>query len=104
VALIDYYANNGDWPKNNAAAGVADEHDIVGKYTEHVKVKDNVIELKFGNDAHAVIFDQKLTLTATVEAGDTSWECASDSIEHKHLPSACRDGTAKKKKKKKKKK
>ena len=96
VALIDYYANNGDWPKDNGAAGLADEHDIVGKYTEHVKVKDNVIEIKFDKDgAHAAIRDKTLTLTATAEAGDTSWECASDAIEHKHLPSACRDGTAK---------
>ncbi len=83
--------DRGVWPADNAEAGLADKHDIMGKYTDEVAVKDNVIEIKFGYDASTVIFDEKITLTAIDSAGSISWTCASAGIiQPRHLPAACR--------------
>ena len=100
-AVSEYYMYRGDWPKNNDEAGLADKHDMIGKYTEHISVKDNVIEIKFGFDAHKAIFNEKIELTAFDNAGSISWTCASaGKIQANHLPGACRNEKTKKKKKK----
>ncbi len=91
LAVSEYYMERGTWPANNDAAGLADEHDIIGKYTEHVEVADNVIEIEFGYDAHAKIMDEKIELTAVDNAGSIGWTCASSGvIQANHLPAACR--------------
>lgn len=91
AAVGEFYMYRGDWPADNEAAGLADKEDIVGKYTKEVEVEDNVIEIKFGNDAHSAIFDETIKLTAVNNSGSIGWICASDgNIQAKHLPSACR--------------
>ncbi len=91
TAVSEYYMERGDWPTENDAAGLADKHDIIGKYVEHIDVEDNVIEIKFGYDAHMTIFDQKIVLTAVDNAGSVSWTCTSEGfIQANHLPAACR--------------
>ncbi len=90
-AVSEYFMDRGVWPTNNVEAGLADKHDIIGKYTEHVSIAGNVIEIKYGLDVHNAIFDQKITLTAIDNAGSVSWTCASAGvIQAKHLPGACR--------------
>ncbi len=90
-AVSEYFMDRGVWPTNNVQAGLADRHDIIGKYTEHVGVNANVIDIKYGFDAHTVIFDQRITLTGVDNAGSISWTCASSGvIQAKHLPAACR--------------
>ncbi len=91
TGVSEYYMERGTWPNNNDEAGLADKHDIIGKYVEHISVENNVIEIKFGYDAHTAIFDQRITLTSVDNAGSTSWSCASaGTIQAKHLPAACR--------------
>ncbi len=91
TAVSEYFMDRGVWPTNNDEAGLADKHDIIGKYTEHMSVQNNVIEIKFGYDAHATIMDEKIELTAVDHAGSISWSCASaGTIQAKHLPAACR--------------
>ncbi len=90
-AVSEYYMDRGAWPADNDEAGLADKHDIIGKYTEHMSINDNVIETKFGYDAHTEIFNQKIELTGVDNAGSISWACASAGvIAPKHLPDACR--------------
>ena len=91
TAVSEYFMEHGAWSTDNDVAGLADKHDIIGNYTEHIEVEDNVIEIKFGYDAHATIMDEKIELTAVNNAGSISWSCASaGTIQAKHLPSACR--------------
>ena len=91
IGVSEYYMERGTWPNNNDEAGLADRHDIIGKYVEHISVADNVIEIKFGYDAHTTIFDEKIELTAVNNAGSVSWTCASQgTIQGNHLPAACR--------------
>ncbi|HFB5738202.1 TPA: pilin, partial [Neisseria gonorrhoeae] len=43
-AVTEYYLNNGEWPKDNASAGVASTPtDIKGKYVKEVKVENGVV-------------------------------------------------------------
>jgi type IV pilus assembly protein PilA len=86
----EFYANHGTWPSNNDEAGVGDQHDIMGKYTKHVSVNDNVIEIKYEYDSHVKIHGEKIKLTATDNNGSMSWTCTGDGIADNHLPSACR--------------
>ena len=90
-AVSEYFMDRGVWPADNAEAGLAEKDDIMGKYTDEVAVKDNVIEIKFGHDASTIIFDEKIILTAVDSAGSISWTCASAGIiQPRHLPAACR--------------
>jgi type IV pilus assembly protein PilA len=91
TAVSEYFMDRGMWPNDNSSAGLADEHDIRGKYTEHIEVENNVIEIKYGFDSHSKIFDEKILLTATDNRGSLSWTCASAGvIQARHLPGACR--------------
>ena len=90
-AVGDFYMGTGMWPSNNATAGLSDPTDIFGNYTAQVEVKDNIIEIQYGNDAHSDISGQIVTLTAADNAGSISWICASAGvIQNRHLPEACR--------------
>ena len=105
AAVEEYYSEFGDWPKKNDNAGLPDEKEIRGKYTEEVAVKDDAIEIKYGNDAHQAIQERKVLLIATDNDGSISWTCISDgTITNNYLPPACRGGAVAEKKKKKKKK
>ncbi len=91
AAVSEYFMDRGIWPTDNTEAGLADKHDIIGNYTEHVGVEDNVIDIKFGYDAHPAIFDERIELTGLDNTGSVSWTCASAGvIQAKHLPAACR--------------
>ena len=112
TAVTEYYQDRGAMPTANGMAGLADKDEIQGKYVAQVEVgAGGVIDMQFGNDAHAVIESKSIQLTPdTTQAGSVQWSCASASteIENKHLPAACRaeasENNNKKKKKKKKKK
>ncbi|MCP5090745.1 MAG: prepilin-type cleavage/methylation domain-containing protein [Gammaproteobacteria bacterium] len=90
-AVSDYYMNQGTWPADNAVAGLAEESKIHGTYTAQVEVKDNVIEIQYGVDAHSAISGELLVLTAFDNSGSISWSCASaGAIEAVYLPEVCR--------------
>ncbi|ENS9988101.1 pilin, partial [Neisseria gonorrhoeae] len=42
-AVTEYYLNNGEWPEDNGAAGVASASEIKGKYVQKVEVKKGVV-------------------------------------------------------------
>ncbi len=91
AAVSEYYMSRGSWAPNNEEAGVAGKLDISGKYTKSVDVDDNVIEIIYGNDAHAAIADQIIHLTAVDNDGSITWTCTSGgAIPPKRLPAACR--------------
>ncbi|EMT4098454.1 pilin [Neisseria gonorrhoeae] len=112
-AVTEYYLNNGEWPENNASAGVASSPtDIKGKYVKEVEVKNGVVTATMKSDGvNKEIKNKKLSLWAKREDGSVKWFCgqpvkresnnadADDvtddtngtKIETKHLPSTCRD-------------
>ncbi|ENX8191660.1 fimbrial protein [Neisseria gonorrhoeae] len=113
-AVTEYYLNHGEWPKDNASAGVASASKIIGKYVKQVEVKNGVVTAQMKSDGvNKEIQGKKLSLWAKRQDGSVKWFCgqpvtrakavtddavtaANDAgnggkIETKHLPSTCRD-------------
>ncbi|EMR8259004.1 pilin, partial [Neisseria gonorrhoeae] len=112
-AVAGYYLNHGEWPKNNASAGVASSaSDIKGKYVKSVTVTNGVVTAKMlSSGVNKEIKGKRLSLWARREAGSVKWFCgqpvtrdaadkaddtvadaadANGKIDTKHLPSTCR--------------
>ncbi|ENS5787443.1 pilin [Neisseria gonorrhoeae] len=113
-AVTEYYLNNGEWPKDNASAGVASTPtDIKGKYVQKVEVNNGVVTAQMNpSGVNKEIQGKKLSLWAKRENGSVKWFCGqpvkrndaanddvtddttgngNEKIETKHLPSTCRD-------------
>ncbi|HFA0209248.1 TPA: pilin [Neisseria gonorrhoeae] len=108
-AVTEYYLNNGEWPKNNASAGVASASEIKGKYVQKVEVNNGVVTAEMKpSGVNKEIQGKRLSLWAKREAGSVKWFCGqpvqraakdkddvkadgNEKIDTKHLPSTCRD-------------
>ncbi|ENS9737371.1 pilin, partial [Neisseria gonorrhoeae] len=113
-AVTEYYPNNGKWPADNGAAGVASSSSIKGKYVKEVKVENGVVTATMNSsNVNKEIKDKRLSLWAKRENGSVKWFCgqpvkranvadpndavkddaaaANEKIDTKHLPSTCRD-------------
>ncbi|HFC4807491.1 TPA: pilin, partial [Neisseria gonorrhoeae] len=76
-AVTEYYLNNGEWPKDNASAGVASPAtDIKGKYVKEVKVENGVVTAQMASTGvNKEIKDKKLSLWGRRENGSVKWFC-----------------------------
>ncbi|EMT6334837.1 pilin [Neisseria gonorrhoeae] len=113
-AVTEYYLNNGKWPANNGAAGVASASTIKGKYVQKVEVAKGVVTAQMASTGvNKEIQGKKLSLWAKRQAGSVKWFCGqpvtrndakddtvtaaagnggkNNAIDTKHLPSTCRD-------------
>ncbi|ENW2963354.1 pilin, partial [Neisseria gonorrhoeae] len=104
---------NGEWPKDNGAAGVAASSKIIGKYVKQVEVKNGVVTATMNSSGvNKEIQGKKLSLWAKRQDGSVKWFCGrpvqrnandannddvtaddknNNGIDTKHLPSTCRD-------------
>ncbi|HFC3688487.1 TPA: pilin, partial [Neisseria gonorrhoeae] len=114
-AVTEYYLNNGEWPKDNASAGVANPTEIKGKYVKSVTVAKGVVTAEMASTGvNKEIQGKRLSLWAKRQDGSVKWFCgqpvkrddgkakagnddvakddaAGKKIDTKHLPSTCRD-------------
>ncbi|ENW2828315.1 pilin [Neisseria gonorrhoeae] len=111
-AVTEYYPNNGKWPADNGAAGVASSSSIKGKYVKEVKVENGVVTATMNSsNVNKEIKDKRLSLWAKRQDGSVKWFCGqpvkrdnvaadnddvtddknNNGIDTKHLPSTCRD-------------
>ncbi|EMT6033471.1 pilin, partial [Neisseria gonorrhoeae] len=75
-AVTEYYLNNGKWPADNGAAGVASASDIKGKYVKQVEVKNGVVTAEMASTGvNKEIQGKKLSLWAKREDGSVKWFC-----------------------------
>ncbi|EMT2613636.1 pilin, partial [Neisseria gonorrhoeae] len=75
-AVTEYYLNNGKWPADNGAAGVASASDIKGKYVKEVKVENGVVTATMKSDGvNKEIQGKKLSLWARRQDGSVKWFC-----------------------------
>lgn len=91
AAVAEFYQDQGDWPANNAGAGIATADEILGRYVSSVTIADNVITVNYGQAAtNDLIEGDEITLTAETHGGSIEWTCGSGDLEPKHLPASCR--------------
>ncbi|EMT3739046.1 pilin, partial [Neisseria gonorrhoeae] len=75
-AVTEYYPNNGKWPADNGAAGVASSSSIKGKYVKEVKVENGVVTATMNSsNVNKEIQGKKLSLWAKRENGSVKWFC-----------------------------
>ncbi|ENW2039808.1 pilin, partial [Neisseria gonorrhoeae] len=75
-AVTEYYLNNGKWPANNGAAGVASASTIKGKYVQKVEVAKGVVTAQMASTGvNKEIQGKKLSLWAKRQAGSVKWFC-----------------------------
>ncbi|EMS6671844.1 pilin, partial [Neisseria gonorrhoeae] len=75
-AVTEYYPNNGEWPANNGAAGVASSSSIKGKYVKEVKVENGVVTATMASsNVNKEIKGKKLSLWARRQDGSVKWFC-----------------------------
>lgn len=94
TAVTEYYTSNGDFPTDNAEAGLASATQITGNYVESVTVDGGLItaEMKSSGVSEG-IQDATMVLSAVTSAGTVTWTCKSggtSAVEAKYLPSSCR--------------
>src|SRR5690606_20732560 len=113
AAVAEVFAQTGEFPTSNAAAGLADPDQIRGKYVASVAVgEDGVITITFGNQANLRLNGSILTLQPGANAnGDVIWVCGratapplgsgahviepaegNTTVLDKYLPANCRTG------------
>ena len=114
AAVSEFYANAGDWPATNSAAGLGSATTIQGKYVSSITVENGGITIAYGNEANAKLQAggaNEIGLTPGASAnGDVVWKCgyaddpagwdggattatdAADAtnVPGKYLPSSCR--------------
>ncbi|HGO6405184.1 TPA: pilin, partial [Neisseria gonorrhoeae] len=75
-AVTEYYLNNGEWPKDNGAAGVASASKIIGKYVKQVEVKNGVVTAQMASsNVNKEIQGKRLSLWARRQDGSVKWFC-----------------------------
>ena len=91
-AVTEYWSNQGAWPTDNAAAGVATATAINGKYVNQVAIAGGVITATMKTtDISKGIQGQTLVLSPTTSAGSVQWKCkGSTTATAKYYPTVCR--------------
>jgi len=88
-AVSEVYANTGDWPVDNSAAGVAAATDIKGKYVAQVAVdKGKIVAKMVATGVNTGIQGKTLTLSPIVNNGSVDWKCSSSALQ-KFVPKLC---------------
>jgi type IV pilus assembly protein PilA len=93
AAVSEYTMDSGLFPSDNAQAGLSPAGTISGKYVVSVTNASGVVQVDYGNSAHAILGSTGfLQLSAVTSAGSVQWICKStgNTIADKHLPAACR--------------
>ncbi len=91
TAVTEYYSDKGEWPTNNAAAGLATDTSITGNAVRSVAVATSTITVTFGTKVEA---GKVLVLKADAsDGGSVKWDCTPDAgtnVNVKFLPATCR--------------
>lgn len=98
LAVAETWASNGQFPANNAAAGLPDSASISSKYVSSVSVQANgLIQITLGSPTGKLggnpsMDNTVLSLQAdNTNSGTLKWSCfVDDAAKFKYVPSECR--------------
>lgn len=109
TSIKDYYQFKGEFPKDNAQAGIPLPNQLIGNYVSSIELSDGAFHITMGNKVNRNLKDKVLTLRPVVVTGSSaspfSWLCGNSNavmgmtpvgenrtdIEKAYLPAACRD-------------
>src|SRR5690242_20310739 len=84
TAVAEYYSNRGSAPADNAAAGLAKDVSITGKFVKSLNVTTGKITATFSDSspqrANQKINNDTLIFSPTFSGGSTVWTCSSTNI------------------------
>ena len=87
ASVTEYYSSQGNFPSNNASAGLAAAADIKGNAVTQVAVANGRITVTY-NDK--VTNGATVILSPTSGAGGVQWSCKGGTVIAKYRPSNCR--------------
>lgn len=102
-AVVEYFSDKGQFPSNNAEAGIAEASTIKGKYVASVSVgktgadataKATITATMNSTGVNKDIKGKTLVLEGSQNAGSFDWTCKRGTVEDKFLPSSCRGNGA----------
>lgn len=85
AGVTEYYSSNGEWPDDNADAGLAT--DISGNAVRSVSVVSNQITITYNTKVTA---GATLVLEGTATDGGVTWTCNGGTLNDNLKPSNCR--------------
>lgn len=94
LAVTEYYADKGDWPADNEAAGLAKvATDINGNAVDSVAVANGVITITYNEkvtDGATIVMTPAIN-SDVAKAGSITWDCNTNStVDKKYRPATCR--------------
>lgn len=91
AAVAEFWYDNGNYPADNTAAGIAVAAAYSGNYVSAVSANGADVEITYGNRANIQIAGEIVVLTAVPSNGSIRWDCASGgAIDDDLLPQICR--------------
>lgn len=90
ATVTEHYQDHGQFPQDNAAAGLPPATDIQGKYVSSIQVDAGEIVVTYGNDANSDIHGRTLILRPEISEQIVTWACLSEDISPRNLPHVCR--------------
>ena len=91
AAVAEFWYDNGNYPADNADAGIAGPGAYAGSYVTGISANGANVEITYGNQANIQIAGETVLLTATPTNGSINWVCSSGgAIPSDLLPQICR--------------
>ncbi len=91
TAVTEFHKDTGNYPANNAQAGLLTPASYTGSYVESISVNGATISIQYGKKANAEINGWTVSVIAQDNVGSTEWVCESGGfIPSNYLPSSCR--------------
>jgi len=94
TAMASYYADHGDMPQDNAAAGIGESASMSGRYVSSVDVEGGKLVVAYdAPQANRALHGRVLVLVPYRDAqGQVQWNCndPDTTIQPQYLPLACR--------------
>jgi type IV pilus assembly protein PilA len=91
-SVAEYMQYHGRFASTNVSYGLANSADIDGRYVVGLDAAGGIIDVEFGNQAHANIQGGHLLFSPVTHAGSIEWVCnRSNALDERYVPPACRN-------------
>lgn len=87
TAVTEYFSSKGEWPTNNAAAGVASASSISGNAVKSVTVDASKITIVYNTKVKS---NDTLILQGKSSGGGVTWTCTGGTLDAQLRPASCR--------------